>query len=91
MTSYLKMETVPEKAMFVVWVLETKSLIKRQRRYRTQHGKDSPSDNAGQRYSNRMRLAVSCTKKEREVGAPRREMLIESRERFLEAYRNQLH
>jgi hypothetical protein len=44
--SYLKMETVQEKATWVHWFFETKSVIKMQHRYRTQHGKDSPSDNA---------------------------------------------
>jgi hypothetical protein len=46
MTSYLKMSTVREKAMCVLWFFETKSVIKRQRRYRTQYGRDPPSDNA---------------------------------------------
>jgi hypothetical protein len=40
MTSYLKMATVQEKAMCVLWLFETKSLITMQRRYRTQYGED---------------------------------------------------
>jgi hypothetical protein len=40
------MDTVQEKAMCVLWFLETKSVIKTQRHYRTQYGKDPPSDNA---------------------------------------------
>jgi hypothetical protein len=46
MTSYLKMTTVQEKAMCVFWFCEAKSVIKMQRRYRTQSGEDSPSYNA---------------------------------------------
>jgi transposase len=46
MTTYLKMATVKEKAMCVLWFFKTKSVIKMQRRYRTQSGKDPPSDNA---------------------------------------------
>jgi hypothetical protein len=44
MTSYLKMATVQEKAMCILRFFETKSVIKTQRRYRTQYGKDPPSD-----------------------------------------------
>jgi hypothetical protein len=40
------MATVQEKAMCVLRFFETKCVIKMQRRYRTQYGKDSPSDNA---------------------------------------------
>jgi hypothetical protein len=39
------MATVQEKVMCVLWFFETKPVIKTQRRYRTQYGKDSPSDN----------------------------------------------
>jgi hypothetical protein len=46
MMSYLKMATVQEEAMCVLRFFVTKSVIKKQRRYRTQHGKDPPSDNA---------------------------------------------
>jgi hypothetical protein len=46
MTSYLKMATVQEKTI----VFETKSVIKRQSRYRTQCGKDPTSDNAIRRW-----------------------------------------
>jgi hypothetical protein len=45
------MATVQEKAMCVLWFFETKSVIKTQRRYRTQYGKDLPSDNAIRRWS----------------------------------------
>jgi hypothetical protein len=50
MTSYLKMATIQEKAMCVFWFFETKSVIKMQRRYKTQYGKDPPSDNAIRRW-----------------------------------------
>jgi hypothetical protein len=45
-TSYLKMATVLAKALWVLRFFETKSVIKMQCRYTTQHGKDPPSDNA---------------------------------------------
>jgi hypothetical protein len=44
------MATVQEKAMCVLWLFETKSVIKKQRRYRTQYGKDPPLDNAIRRW-----------------------------------------
>jgi hypothetical protein len=44
MTSYLGMATVQEKAMCVLRLFETKSVIEGQRHYRTQYGKDPPSD-----------------------------------------------
>jgi hypothetical protein len=44
------MATVQEKAMCVLWFFETKFVIKMQRRYRTQYGKDPPSDNAIRRW-----------------------------------------
>jgi hypothetical protein len=46
MTSYLKMVTIQEKAMWVLWFSETKSVIKRQRRYRIEYRKDPASDKA---------------------------------------------
>jgi transposase len=46
MTSYLKMATVQEKAMCVLWFFETKSVIKMQCRYR----KDPPSENVIRRW-----------------------------------------
>jgi hypothetical protein len=50
MTSYLKMATVQEKAMCILWFFETKLVIKTQRRYRTQHGEDPPTVNAIRRW-----------------------------------------
>jgi hypothetical protein len=44
------MATVQEKAMCVLWYFETKSVIKTQRRYRTQYAKDPASDNAVRRW-----------------------------------------
>jgi hypothetical protein len=44
------MATVQEKAMCVLWFFETKSVIKTQRRYRTQYGKAPPPDNAIRRW-----------------------------------------
>jgi hypothetical protein len=40
------MVTVQEKAMCVLWFFETKSVIEKQHRNRTQYGKDPPSDKA---------------------------------------------
>jgi hypothetical protein len=40
------MATVQEKAMCVLRFFEAQSVIKSQHRYRTQRGKDPPSDNA---------------------------------------------
>jgi hypothetical protein len=39
------MAIVQEKAMCVLWLFETKSVIKMQRRCRNQYGKDPLSDN----------------------------------------------
>jgi hypothetical protein len=50
MTSYLKMANLQGKAMCLLWFFETKPVIKRPRRYRTQYGKDPPSDNATRRW-----------------------------------------
>jgi hypothetical protein len=44
------MAAVQETAMCVLWFFETKSVIKRQRRYRTQYGKVPASDNAIRRW-----------------------------------------
>jgi hypothetical protein len=50
MTSYLKMATIQEKATYVLWFYETKSVIKIQRLYRTHYGKDPPTDKALRRW-----------------------------------------
>jgi hypothetical protein len=48
MASYLKTVTVQEKAILILWFLETKSVIKTQRHYTIviQFGKDPPSASA---------------------------------------------
>jgi hypothetical protein len=48
--SYLKIVTLQEKAMCVLWFCETKSGIKTQRLYRTQYGRAPASDNALRRW-----------------------------------------
>jgi hypothetical protein len=53
------MATLQEKAMYVIWFFETKSVIKMQRRYRTQYGKDAPSDNAIRRWLKQFQEARS--------------------------------
>jgi hypothetical protein len=45
MISYLKMVTVQETGIRLRWFFETQSIIKKQRSYRIQYGKDPPSDN----------------------------------------------
>jgi hypothetical protein len=50
MTSYLKMATVQEKAMYVLRFFRTKSVIRKQRRYRTQYGEAPPSDKVIRRW-----------------------------------------
>jgi hypothetical protein len=50
MTSHLKMATIQVKAMCVLRFLETESVTKTQRRYRTQYGRAPPSDNAIRRW-----------------------------------------
>jgi hypothetical protein len=44
------MATVQEKAICVLCFFETNSVIKKQCRYRTQYGREPPSDNAIQRW-----------------------------------------
>jgi hypothetical protein len=50
MPSYFKMTIVREKAMCVPGFFETNAVMKTQRRYRTQHGKDPPLYNALRRW-----------------------------------------
>jgi hypothetical protein len=90
-TPYLKMANVQDKAMCVLCFFITKSVTKRQGR-RTQYRKDPPSDTAIRRwYSNLKRLAVFCATEKWEDRTFCRKMLIESRERFLQAHRNQVY
>jgi hypothetical protein len=49
-TLYIKTATVKEKAMCILRFFERKSVIKMQRRYRTQYGKDPPSGNVIRRW-----------------------------------------
>jgi hypothetical protein len=44
------MATVQEKAIPVIWFFEAKSTVESHHRYRTQYGKDPPSDNATRRW-----------------------------------------
>jgi transposase len=91
MTSYLKMATVQEKAMCVLWFFEPKSVIKMQHSYRTQYGKDPPSDNAIRRWLKQFQETGSVLHR-KGAGRPStsQKMLIESRKRLLEAHKNQL-
>jgi hypothetical protein len=50
MMSYLKMVTIQEKAICVLWFFETRSLNKMHRGDRTQYRKDPPSGNAIRRW-----------------------------------------
>jgi hypothetical protein len=91
MTSCLIMTTVQEKAMYVLWFFETKSVIKMPRRYRTPYGRDPPSVSAIRRWLKQFQETVSVLHRK---GAGRqrlpRKTLIESRKRFVEAHKNQL-
>jgi transposase len=90
MTSNLKMATVREKAMCVLWFFEMKSVIKRQRRHRTEYGKDPSSDNAIRRWLKQFQETGNVLRR-KVAGRPSTlQMLIESRKRFLEAHKNQL-
>jgi hypothetical protein len=85
------MATFQEKAMCVLWFFEAKSVIKTQRRYRTQCGKTPPSGKAIRRWLKQFQeMVVFCTETEREDRAFRKKTLIESSKRFLEAHKNQL-
>jgi hypothetical protein len=71
-----------------ILVFRKKSVMKTQRRYRTQYGKAPPADNAIQRWLKQFQETGSVL--HREDRALRRKMLIESRKRFLEAHKNRL-
>jgi hypothetical protein len=89
MTSYLKMATIQVKAMCVLWFFETKSVIKTQRRYRTQYGIYPSSDNAIRRWLKQFQ-ETGCVLHRKGAGrlSTSQEVLIESRKRFVEAHRN---
>jgi hypothetical protein len=53
------MATVQQKAMCLLWVFEIKSVIKTQRRYRTEYGKDPLSDNAIRRWVKQFQETLS--------------------------------
>jgi hypothetical protein len=83
MTSYLK--------ICIVLFFETKSVIKTQRRYRTEHGKDPPSDNAIRRWLKRFKETRNVLHR-KGAGRPStsQEGVDRMQEAFLEAYKNQL-
>jgi hypothetical protein len=83
MTSYLKMATVQGKAMGVASFFETKSAIKQQRRYRTQYGKEPPSDNAIRRWLRQFQETDSVLHRE---GAGRPSTSQEDVDRIQEAF-----
>jgi hypothetical protein len=75
-----------------VLIFETKFDIKTQRRYRTQYGKYPTSDNAIRRWLKQFQETGRVLhRKEWEDRALREKMLIESRERFLEAHADQFY
>jgi hypothetical protein len=82
------MTTVQEKAICVLWFFETKSVIKMQRRYRTQWGKNLPSDNAIRCWLKQFQETGNVLHR-KGAGRPisSMKMLIESRKRFLEAHK----
>jgi hypothetical protein len=87
MTPYFKMATVQEKAMCLLWFFETKSVIKTQRRYRTQYGKDPPSDNAIRRWLNQCQETGSVLHRK---GAGRLSTSKEDVDRIQEAFSRSL-
>jgi hypothetical protein len=72
-------------------LLETNSIMKTQRRYRTQYGKDSPSDNAIQRWLKQFQ-ETDCVLHRKGAGGPStsQEDADRIQVEFLEAHRNQL-
>jgi transposase len=77
------MASVQEKALCVLWFFETKSVIKMQRHYRTQYGKDSPSDNAIRRWLKQFQETGSVLHRK---GAGRPSTLPEDFDRIQEAF-----
>jgi hypothetical protein len=69
MMPYLKMATLQEKAMYVLWFFERKSIIKMQRCYRTQYGKYPPSDNAIRRWLRQVEESGNVRRRKR-AGRP---------------------
>jgi hypothetical protein len=69
MTSYIKIATVQEKAMCVLWFFDAKSVIKTQCRYRIQYGKDPPTDNASRRWLKQFR-ETGCVLHRKGAGRP---------------------
>jgi transposase len=63
------MANVQEKAKCVLWFFETKSVIKTQRRFRTQYGKDPPSDNAIRRWLKQFK-ETGCVLHRKGAGRP---------------------
>jgi transposase-like protein len=85
------MATVREKAMCVLRFFETKSVIKIQRRYRTQCRKDPPTNNDIRRWLKQFQENGSVPHRKIEERANySQKTLIESRKRFLEAQEDQL-
>jgi transposase len=77
------MATVQERTMCVIWFFETKSNIKAQHHYRTQHGKDPPSDKAIRRWLKQFQETGSVVHRN---GAGRPSSSQEDVGRILEAF-----
>jgi hypothetical protein len=69
-------------------VFRKKAVIKTHCPYRTQYGKDSPSDNAIRRWLKQFQETGSVLHRQG-AGRPSK-LLVEFRKRFLEAHKNQL-
>jgi hypothetical protein len=90
MTPNLKMATVQEKPLGVLWFFGTKYVIKTHRCYRTEYEKIHLQIMLlGVGYSSFKRLVVFFTEKGLVDRALHRKMSIESRKRFLAAHKNQ--
>jgi transposase len=92
MTSYLKIATAQEKAMYLLWYLEKKKFfLRRQRRYITQYGNGTISDNAIRRWLKQFQETGSVLHRKRAGSKITSLDLVERiQEAFLEAHKNQL-
>jgi hypothetical protein len=90
-TLYLKVASVQQKMMCVLWCFKTKSLTRTKRWYRAQYGKDPPPDIALRRWLQQPQ-ETGIVLQRIGAGGPnmRTRIMIESKKHFLEAHKNQL-
>jgi hypothetical protein len=80
MMPYLKMATVQEKTMCMLWFFERKSITKMQCHYSTQYGKDPPPVNVTRHWLKQFQETGSVLHR-KGAGRPRtsQDLLIQSR------------